>query len=257
MPFLHKYQDHTFENGFQTHNSILDIVPYSPEVIFIGTFNHGWSWNESDFFYGRGGFMWPIMANLFLYNRNHLIKKRTARNDTPTKQQIFDICESSKIVFADIVKGIKENIQAVEQPENKSVLVNNQYIWKSYKDEPLDYMADQGWLDDNVLEIINYINNTQSIKHIYFTFKSGNWVVTKLNEIRQGIRNDVSSCSIFTPTGNGFGGQIDRPFHERAWGLTHCWIWNGLNHNLPINRPNYGHLDHDWLRNKGVNPDNF
>jgi hypothetical protein len=267
MPFLHKYQEHTFENGFQTHNSILDTVPYKPEVIFIGTYNHGWSWNESDFFYGRGGFMWPIMANLFLYNHNHLTQKRTARNDNPTKQQIFDICESSKIVFADIVKGIKDEIEAVELENENCVLVNQEYRWETrqinnrrvgeYSDTHLDNLADRNWLDDNVQEIINYVNNTQSIKHIYFTFKSGNWVVDKLNEIRQGIRNDVSSCSIFTPTANGFGGQLDRPFHERAWGLSHCWVWNGLNHNIPINRPNYGHLDHDWLRNKGVNPDNF
>ena len=38
MPFTHKYQQHNFENGFQTHNSILDTVNYDPEVIFIGTY---------------------------------------------------------------------------------------------------------------------------------------------------------------------------------------------------------------------------
>ena len=50
MPFTHKYQNFDFKNGFQTHDSILTIVPYKPEVIFIGTYNHGWSWNLSDFF---------------------------------------------------------------------------------------------------------------------------------------------------------------------------------------------------------------
>ena len=54
MPFIHKYQQHDFGNGFQTRNSILCTEHYKPEVIFIGTYNHGWTWNNSDFFYGRG-----------------------------------------------------------------------------------------------------------------------------------------------------------------------------------------------------------
>jgi hypothetical protein len=257
MPFLHKYQQHNFDNGFQTHNSILDTVNYDPEVIFIGTYNHGWSWNNSDFYYGRGMYMWTAMANLFIHNSNHLINQRTANNNIPTRPQIFDICRNGKMVFADIVKGIKDNIQAVEQPENESVLVNNQYLWTSYKDGPLDHMAAQGWLDDNVKAIVKYINETKTIKHIYFTFKSGAWLVDKLNEICNQIRPNVSYCSIFTPTANGFGRQLDAPFQERVWGLTHCWIWNGLNHNIPIDRPTYGHLDHEWLIRNGINPNNF
>ena len=267
MPFLHKYQEHDFGNGFQTHYSILDTVPYEPEVIFIGTYNHGWSWNQSDFFYGRGMNMWTILGNLFLYRKNHLIKQRTINNNEPTFEQLFEICIKGKIVFADIVKGIKEEIPAIELENENCVLINNEYRWEArkinnkrigeYSDTHLDNLAENNWLDDNVDEIISYINNTKSIKHIYFTFKSCNWIVDKLNEIRRGIRNDVSSCSIFTPTGNGFGGQIDRPFNERTWGLTHCWVWNGLNHNISVNRPNYGNIDHNWLRSRGVNPANF
>ena len=70
MPLLHRYYQKDFQNGFETHNTILDIVPYKPEVIFIGTYNHGWAWNHSDFFYGRGMYMWPVMGNLFLNNQN-------------------------------------------------------------------------------------------------------------------------------------------------------------------------------------------
>lgn len=267
MPFLHKYQQHNFNNGFQTHNSILDTIPYKPEVIFIGTYNHGWSWNPSDFYYGRGMYMWTSLGNLFLYGHNNLIKQRTFNNDEPTFKQLFEICIKGKIVFADIVKGIKEHIPAVELEDENCVLVNNQYRWETrminnkrigeYSDTHLDNLAQNGWLDDNVDAIIKYINETHSIKHIYFTFKSGIWLVDKLNEIRRRVRNNVSCCSIFTPTANGFGGQIAPPFHERAWGLTHCWVWNGVNHNIPINRPNYGHLDHQWLIDKGVNPNNF
>lgn len=118
-------------------------------------------------------------------------------------------------------------------------------------------MGHQDWLDDNVKAIIKFINQTKTIKHIYFTFKSGDWLVDRLNDICDGVRPGVSFCSIFTPTANGFGGQLQRPFHERAWGLTHCWVWNGVNHIVPINRPNYGHLDHNWLTNKTVDPNNF
>ena len=257
MPFLHKYQEHNFGNEFQTHNSILDTVPYNPEVIFIGTYNHGWSWNQSDFFYGRGMYMWPAMANLFLHNSNVLIRKRQPNNDIPTRLQIFDICKTGKIIFADIVKGIKDNIPAVEQADNESVLVNNQYIWKSYKDGPLDHMATQDWLDDNVNEIVKYINETKTIKHIYFTFKSGVWLVDKMNEIKQRIRNDVTCCSIFTPTASGFRENLPAPYQERVWSLTHCWVWNGLENQMFINRENYGHLTHDWLGRNGVDPHNF
>lgn len=257
MPFLHKYQNHNFGNGFETHNSILDTVPYNPEVIFIGTYNHGWSWNNSDFYYGRGMYMWTAMANLFLHNSNSLITQRTVNNNIPSREQIFEICKKGKFIFADIVKGINDNVVAVEQIHTESVLVNQHYKWTTYKDGPLDYMASQGWLDDNVAEIVKYINNTKSIKHIYFTFKSGNWLVDKMKEICRGIRSDVSYCPIFTPTANGFGKHLQDPYNERVWSLTHCWIWNGLDHQTPINRASYGHLDHEWLIRNGVEPANF
>ena len=267
MPLLHKYQEHKFINGFETANSILCNIPYEPEVIFIGTYNHGWSWNLSDFFYGRDMYMWTILENLFLYGYNRLTRNRTILTNQPTIEQIFQICQDAKIVFGDIVKGIKEEIQAVELVNEKCVLVNNQYRWEKrvinkqmvgqYSDKHLDNLAKHGWLDDNVDEIIKYINQTKSIKHVYFTFKSGIWLVDKLNYIKQSVRSNVSVCSIFTPTANGFGKQLAPPFHERAWGLTHCWIWNGIKHTIPINRINYGHLDHQWLIEKGVNPNNF
>jgi len=267
MPFLHKYQECNFDNGFQTHDSILDIVPYAPEAIFIGTYNHGWSWNHSDFFYGRGMYMWTALGNLLLFSYNHLLKQRTINNNVPTFEQLFEICIKGKIVFADIVKGIKKEVPAVELANEDCVLVGNEYRWETrfinnkrvgeYSDIHLDNLAQNGWLDDNVDAIIKYINETKSIKHIYFTFKSGAWLIDKLNEIKQGTRSDVNSCSIFTPTANGFGKPLQPPFHERAWGLTHCWVWNGLTHKNPIDRLNYGHIDHNWLIDKGVNPNKF
>ena len=175
----------------------------------------------------------------------------------PTLTQIFEICRTGKIVFADIVKGINDNIQAVELTQDEIVIVNNEFNWKGYQDKQLDIMASQGWLDDNVIDIVKYINETKTIKHIYFTFKTGGWLVDKLNEICQNLQTEVSYCSIFTPTANGFRSSLEAPFQERAWSLTHCWIWNGLNHDIPINKPGYGHLDHEWLRSINVDPNNF
>lgn len=267
MPVLHKYQQHDFGNGFQTHDSILDTVPYEPEVIFIGTFNHGWPWNFSDFFYGRNMYMWTSLSNLFEYNRNYLISPRTINNPQPSLAQLFEICKKGKIVFADIVKGLKDDIPVVEDIQEQYVLINNEYKWSSriinasiagaYSDTHLEGIAKFGWLDDNVNAIINFVNETTTIKHIYFTFKSGSWLVDKLNTICNGVRQDVSSCSIFTPTAKGFGKLLEPPFNKRVWGLTHCWVWNGLDHKYLINRPDYGHLNHDWLIDAGVNPTNF
>jgi hypothetical protein len=118
-------------------------------------------------------------------------------------------------------------------------------------------MGDEGWLEDNTQAIIKYINETTSIKHVFFTFKSGDWLAQKLLEIQDGIRNNLNSCSIFTPIGNGFRKNLPIPFNERAWSIAHCWVWNGMNHEVPVNKENYGHLDHEWLTRCGVNIHQF
>jgi hypothetical protein len=253
MPVHHKFLNKNWGNGFQTHSSILDTVPYEPEVIIIGTFNHGWDWNNADFFYGRGMYMWTILANMFMHNGNALTARRTVVNNIPTLDEIFKICEKGKIVFADIVKGTKPHI--LTQQEGNSIIVNNNYVWDDYGDDHLDIMGENGWMDDNVDEIVKYINTTESIKHIYFTFKSGGWLVEKLQSIIAQTPT-VTACSIFTPTGSGFRQNLPL-YPERAGSLAHCWVWNGLPHANPINKLGYGHFNHTWLINNGVNPGNF
>lgn len=258
MPCNHKFQEHRFNNEFQTHNAILDKVPYYPEVIIIGSFNHGWAWNPSDFYYGRNMFMWPILGNLFLNNRNEYIHQRNINHDEPNLNQIFEICKKGKIVFADIVKGINPSIPIVENNDQKCIIVNNQFCWNNYSDKQLEKMATNNWLDDNIKPIIDYIQEQKSIKHIYFTFKSGKWLVAKRNEILKGVqRKDFDSCSIFTPTAQGFLENLEAPFNQRAWSLAHCWVWNGETHQVPINKPGYGHFNHNWLKRNNVEPVNF
>jgi hypothetical protein len=253
MPIYHKFLNKNWGNGFQTHNCILDTTPYEPEVIIIGTFNHGWQCNNADFFYGRGMYMWTMLGNMFLHNGNVMIQRRTINNNIPTLEQIFQICTKGKIAFADIVRGTNPETPTAEN-EN-SILVNGNYVWDDYKDNHLDFMGENDWLDDNVDEIVKFINSTKSIKHIYFTFKSGGWLVEKMQSIIQRT-NTESACSIFTPTGNGFGQNLPL-YPARAWSLAHCWVWNGFPHAAPINKPGFGNLDHNWLINKGVNPGNF
>lgn len=252
MPVNHKFLNYHFPNGFQSNNAILEILPYEPETIFVGTFNHGWDWNFADFYYGRGMYMWPILANLFLHHGNVILNQRT-QNINPTINDIYSVCALAKISFADIVKGTFENIQC--QILNNAIIVDNHYEWNSYKDTQLNYMGNKGWLDDNVEDIIKYINKTPSIKHVYFTFASQDWLGDKRNLIRHGI-NVEDCCSIFTPSANGFGHNLPN-YPNRLTSLSHCWIWNGLNHEHPVNRPNFGHLSHGWLIEKGVNPNWF
>lgn len=253
----HKFLITNFQNEFETHNAILDVTPYDPEVIFIGTFNHGWPWNPSDFFYGRGMYMWTILGNLFLHNQNKYSRQRTHENDTPSFTHLFEICEKGKIVFGDIVKGIINGIPNSVVEGKKEVLVNKSYVWNDYKDKHLEYMGKEGWLDDNVNAIIDFINSTPTIEHIYFTFKSGNWLNKKSHDICNGVRKEVKTCSIFTPTANGFGKNLTAPYNERAFSLAHCWVWNGMENKYQINKSGYGHLDHNWLKRNGVYPNNF
>lgn len=257
----HKFYQKDFENGFKTNSSILETKLYKPEVLFIGTFNHGWTWNSGDFYYGRGMYMWTVLANLFLYNNNVLIRQRTAKNNNPTTEQLFEICEKGKIVFADIVKGVKEEISTLDMGNH--VIVNGEYYWGTqakigeYSDVHLDNMGNKGWLDDNLEAIIKYINDNPTIKNIYFTFKSGTWIKSKIEEICSKLPKEVSACSLFTPTANGFGKNLNKPYHERAWSLAHTWVWNGLENEYMIKKPDFGHLNHEWLIKNGVNPNNF
>jgi hypothetical protein len=250
---IHKFNCHDFGFGFETTNGILNITPYEPKVLVIGTFNHGWSWNKSDFFYGRDMYMWPALQNIFIEKKNVIYKRRVNDVNVPDLEEILEICQIGKIVFADIVKGIKSGINLEINDKSQYVLVDNDFKWDKYQDRQLDELGNMNCLDDNVDDIVNYLVQTKSINQIYFTFKSGSWIVDKKNEfIRKitGFQGEVKT--IFTPTTNGFGRNLEIPFQKRLWSLTHCWIWNDLPHNVPINKKGYGHLDHDWLLDCGV-----
>ncbi len=265
MPIRHKFENKppdapaiAWPQGYATTNAILSTTPYAPEVIIIGSFNHGWPWNDADFFYGRGMYMWTVMANLFLNNTNVLNARRNPPpgNNMPSLNQIFEICKKGKLCFADIVLGTKNRIPIEVNAQNKSVFVNGIYNWNDYKDGHLNHMGLNGWLESNVQNIIDFITITPTIKHIYFTFATGGaWLVGLRNAIIAAFPN-LQAGSIYTPTGMrlpNFPGYPHRPFS-----LTHHWVWNNAGHPIsPVNNPNYIHLDQAWLIRNGVNPINF
>lgn len=256
MAILHKFLNHDWGNDFYTENTILKNKKYSPEVLIIGTFNHGWEWNSADFFYGRDMYMWTNLANLFLHNKNILIQKRTKKLSNPSLDEIFKICIKGKISFAEIIKGTGSNV-FTEISNNKVIINNGEFVWSGYKDFHLNTMGEKGWLEDNVNEICKYVKETPSIKNIYFTFKSGgNWIDERKFFIINNVKG-VETCSIFTPTGNGFRVNFNKPYENRPWSLTHHWVWNRLDHTYKVDNINYGQLNHEWLIRNGVNPYNF
>jgi hypothetical protein len=266
MPVRHKFENKppdvpsvAWPQGFATSSAILSTTPYEPEVIIIGSFNHGWAWNDADFFYGRGMYMWTIMANLFLSNSNvrTSVRNPVPPNNNPTRSQIFEICKKGKLCFADVVLGTNPAIPIqINSNHNPPTIQVNGHTWDSYSDSHLNIMGNNGWLDDNVENIIDFIQRTPSIKHIYFTYKSLNWLVLKRNQILAAFPQ-IPGCSIFTPTGMKFAPLLPAPFDRKPWSLTHCWVWNCLPNAIPVSKPGYGHLDHAWLIRNGVNPNNF
>jgi hypothetical protein len=248
----HKFKNHNWFNGFSTENSILR-TPYEPMTMFIGTFNHGWDWNRADFFYGRDMYMWPILANLFLYNRNHLTAPRNEKSNQPTLDEIFEICRRGKITFADIVSGTKLDLHLMQK--DKSILIDDHFEWNNYSDKQINRLGNFNCLDDNADEIVKYIQRTKSIKYIYFTFKSESWLIKKRDQIVSNLM-DREAGSIFTPTGMGFRKNLEG-FPGRLESITHCWVWNFLDHKTKVGKKGYTHLNHHWLKSQGVEPSNF
>ena len=65
MTIQHKFFQTIFDNEFETNNAILEITPYKPEVMVVGTFNPNTpNDNFADSFYGRNYF-WTAFKNFY------------------------------------------------------------------------------------------------------------------------------------------------------------------------------------------------
>jgi hypothetical protein len=256
MPIRHKFRQTNFENGYATHNAILDITPYKPEVLILGTFNpntpHA---NFADFFYGRN-FFWPAFKNLFVTHDLNLQNRRMPQNGNPsailnpTLPEIFKICFQLKTTFADLVLEVLNfNNPDYQLLQNDNVSFNEQefnLIQDGRKEnvgglEQLNNLQQVNW---NTQNIIKYLCENPQIKSIYFTRKpNGIWTEQWNQIVNHECMNGRHLTNIFTPSGQG------RPVFYSMNRLLNHWVHN--------ENPNFGKLDNYWLSDLGVNINDY
>lgn len=256
MPIRHKFHQTNFENGYSTHNAILDVTPYKPEVLILGTFNpdtpHA---NFADFFYGRN-FLWPAFKNLFLQPNVTLQNRRMPQNGNPqailnpTLPEIFEICLRLKLTFADLVLEVLHlNNPDYQLLQNDNVIFNEQefnLIQDGQKEnvgglEQLNNLQQVNW---NTQNIINFLCENPQIKSIYFTRKpTAVWAEQWNQIVNHECMKSRHLTNIFTPSGQG--GPV---FHSMSRLLKH-WVHN--------ENPNFGKLDNIWLTDLGVNINDY
>ena len=206
----HKFENFKFSSSFYTENVILR-PPYNPEVLILGTFNPD-DGNFADFFYGRN-FFWPIFRMFYNNTTEYSNQKRSPKNLSPSLNEILDICSYFKLSFADLVLST----------DSKDNLIPDENV--------LD-----GNIEWNTQNIINFINNTPSLKFIYFTRqKKGDWKV-ELNKISQ--ETPLKILNIYTPSGQSLKGE------PRILKLKDHWLFN--------DDENFDILNHSWLENCGM-----
>lgn len=251
MPIFHKFYNVppppigiAWDNRFQTHNAILDVTPYEPEVMFIGTYNPDIPGNPADFFYGRNYF-WTGFKNLFTDIDVMILQKRIYTNPkNPTLFEIFALCEKLKLTFADLIQAVLHNNNPIYNlvPRNK-VYYTGQDI-SLINDNGLQQLDGMGQVDWNTENIINYLCVHPKIKTIYFTRQpvgiwANHWNAIKNHPCLIG-RNLIN---IYTPAGLGLAGT------PRMTALLHHWV-----HYIG-NR--FGRIDRAWLLANGAKPSNF
>jgi hypothetical protein len=256
MPIQHKFHHRNFGNGFQSNNAILDILPYKPEIMIIGTFNPDTpNANFADFFYGRNYF-WTAFKNLFSYNQVILTKTRMPRRGipqaslNPTLPEILQLCSLLKLTFADLINEVlQQNNPIYELLQNDNVHFNG-FEYNLIQDgqmknigglQQLNLLGQVSWNTNN---IINYLCENTQIKTIYLTRQptgvwEEQWHIISSHSCMIGRQ----MTNIFTPSGQSLKGK------PRMNALINHWVHN--------NTENFGRMDNDWLLDKGVNINNF
>ena len=234
----HKFEHVPFDEGrMHTHHAILDQLPYNPKVLIIGTFNPASENNVADFFYGRNYF-WRVFENLV--NGNALLNGRRDDHDMiPTLPRIIEICKQMKLSFADLILG-NDNLQIDD-----------------FEDATLNDFGLDGQLEDNVNNIVKYINLKETIQHVYFTTKCPQlaWIWNLWTQVQNGVNRDVNFGSIVTPSGQG--GFQNFPEMHRAATIARYWIWVNNPAKPDVQWDGYVHFDHEWLIECGVDPNLF
>ena len=232
--------------NFKTQSAILDVTPYKPKVLIIGTYNeeniHN---NVADFFYGRNYF-WPVISNIS--NNENILRLRRDKGigippGNPTLTQILDLCKKFQLCFADLITTVLTQLA-------------------NHDDKYLDLALGEGLALPNHMNIINFINNTPSITHVFITRKFNNNSHPNIKALWQRIIDDsrrgISFGKLLTPS--GMGGIPNFIGLGRAGTIARYWIW--VNHpqnpyGAFTNSEGYNHFDHEWLLNCGVNVNSF
>lgn len=266
MAITHRDMQKDWNNAFATHNAILDQTPYEPEVLFIGTFNPGTNnANFSDFFYGRN-YLWTGFKNYFVYNKVQIEKRRMPTKGrkadivtNPTLSEIFELCTKLKLCFTDLILEVlhKNNPQYAILDNDNVIFNGNEYnlIQDGKSSEKLSYVSRKTLLGLEQLDIINqvhwnteniisFLEQTPTIKTIYFTRKpTGVWG-RELNKIKfHSCMQDRSLTNIYTPSGQRLKGT------PRMNVLLRHWIFN--------KDKSFGTLNNNWLIQHGVTLENF
>lgn len=256
MSIQHKFFNTNFGGGLQTNSAILDTTPYLPEVMIVGTFNpNGPNANFADFFYGRN-FFWPAFKNLFFHNAIVSTNRRMPPNGNPQAildpsiQEIINYCINLKLTFADLVVEVLHNGNPFYQVlQNDNVIFNGteyNLIQDGLKGgigglQQLNAIGQVNW---NTQSIIDYLSENPQIETIYFTRRpTGIWATEWNLIINHPSVQGRYATNLFTPSAAG------APVHRSMIRLLNHWIHN--------NNPNFGTLDHLWLAQHGVTPNNF
>ena len=256
MSIQHKFYERNFGNGFETHNAILDITPYKPEVMIVGTFNPGTTHdNFADFFYGRNYF-WTAFKNLFVPNIVLLTHTRMPRKGAPpavlnpTLPEILELCINLKLTFADLIfEVLNNNNPDYQLRQNDNVIINGAEYNLIQDGQNRDIGGLQqlnalGQVNWNTQNIINYLCNNPQITTIYFTRQpTGIWAEQWNLIIDHNCMAGRLTTNIYTPSGLGLKGK------PRMNALLNHWVHN--------NNPKFGRLDENWLTNNNVDMNNL
>jgi len=254
MAIQHKFIQTNFGNGFETHNAILDVTPYKPEVMIIGTFNPNTPHNYADFFYGRN-FFWTAFKNL-ANNNAVLMNTRMPRRGNPpailnpTLTEIFELCYKFRLTFSDLIFEVLHNNNPNFQLLQNDNVIYNDVEYNLIQDSKKDNIAGLQQLNTinqvhwNTQNIINYLCENPQIKTIYLTRQpKGIWRVQWNLIVNHQCMIGRQFTNLFTPSGQSLEGT------PRMTALLNHWVHNS--------NPNFGHLDHTWLMECGVEPNNF
>lgn len=256
MSIKHKFYQTNFGRGFQTNNAILEITPYKPEIIVVGTFNPNTpNDNFADFYYGRNYF-WTAFANLFRHNRPVLTHTRMPRRGSPptilnpTLPEILELCIKLKLTFADLIfEVLHNNNPSYQTLKNDNIIFNGiefNLIQDGQKGEvgglqQLNAIEQVNWNTQNIIE---YLSINPQIKTLYFTRQpTGIWAEQWNSIVNNERVIGRIATNLFTPSGLSLKGK------PRMNALLKHWVHN--------NEPNFGRLDNDWLTSNGVNIQNF